>query len=642
MESVICYGYRMHKQKLILSQPYFAGLLPDESRELLALLTEVEYKANEVIVAEAASVDSIYFIAKGEAEVQQNNVLVAKLVAGEAIGMLAQKYHTSTVTALTPMHLLKLDLREFSRFLKRYPHMKSMIAAAETMMLRMKLIKHALPFQALSMERTASLATKIETINVQEKKIIFKKGDEGNSCYLLCSGQVEVYLQQEDHSEKRLAVLKAGGLFGEATLITRMPRNVNVRTLEPCQLLVLKRKYLLELLESEKNVAKIFMHLMVDRHRPTKNAAIIEHFSTTVDEQQIVVLQNPATRQYFKLSEQGWVIWKHLDGQHTLQDITMTLADEFHVFAPDIVAALIFRLAKAGLVDHVSAMRPMIKILKAFGEVDNWLSHIYQKAGKFLFTRLSQTLLTVAAFFGTCAFYFSTNTAVQTISQMPNKWILIPLLFSCMVGVVALHELGHALTTKSFGYAVNYVGISLRWLFPVAFIDTSDMWLSTPGPRMAVNIAGVCANFIVAGISALFIYAFSNPFMQAVLWVFALLNYIHGFRMLNPLRERDGYHVLTDLFSHPQLRKSAIRWLVKDFLKTFKRLTSIRDHKVEIIYWLFSLIFLIVISLLTLFIQSCLFKIIGFHPANVWMNLSLPILVALISSSEVIVEIHHI
>ncbi len=47
------------------------------------------------------------------------------------------------------------------------------------------------------------------------------------------------------------------------------------------------------------------------------------------------------------------------------------------------------------------------------------------------------------------------------------------------------------LMTKYYGHEVHYMGVGWYWLRPVAFTDTSDMWLSTKKPRVMVNLAGI-------------------------------------------------------------------------------------------------------------------------------------------------------
>lgn len=69
------------------------------------------------------------------------------------------------------------------------------------------------------------------------------------------------------------------------------------------------------------------------------------------------------------------------------------------------------------------------------------------------------------------------------------------------------------------------MGIGWYWFGPVAYVDTSDMWLEGRWPRIAVSIAGPYANLVLGGLAALV---------------------------------ADGYHVLSDLLDRPNLRPRAL------------------------------------------------------------------------------------
>ena len=203
-----------------------------------------------------------------------------------------------------------------------------------------------------------------------------------------------------------------------------------------------------------------------------------------------------------------------------------------------------------------------------------------------------------------------------------------------------LHELGHAFTVKAFGREVHYLGVGWYWFAPIAFTDTSDMWLATRKPRMFVNLAGIYVDVLVAGISALLILIIPNPYIQGMLWLFALYTYIGGFRMMSPLQEMDGYYVLMDWVEKPRLRHAAVLWLVKKFPQAIRHPKLFREYKPEVIYWLACLLFLICATLLTLMVQTFVFAVLGIT-ANPYISLILPFLVVLFSSLNIIADIRN-
>lgn len=670
------------RQALITALPCFAMLSPTESRELAERMTEIRYAANEKIVEEDALVDSVYILVQGRAEVtrliikKQRKVKISKktpvaiktplatLNPGEAIGLNDTGFfsstgkRTATVTALSETLVLFLDLKSLHDFLQSHPHLQSAMYANSEAMLRMRFIKQSLPFSRLSHERLSWLVNQIEESHVAAGNIIFHEGEMGDRCYLIRSGEVEIITKNEDDSEHQLAILKTPTLFGEATLITHEPRNATARALTDCDLFELKHQYLSELIESENNVANTFMTLMVDRSRPLQNPNVTAHPRTTADEQTVVILKNPDNGSYFKLSNEGWYIWQQMDGKQTMQEITLRLTDQYNIFAPDVIAALISKLAKAGFVTHVDIddvtaaikqpawIRTMMKIRRllesrvAIGDADKWLTKLYQRAAYLLFSGIGKMILGLLIIAGFCAFGFSTHHVIQLFRTIHDSWVLIIFLVPCTLFSVALHELGHALATKSYGREVHYMGVGWYWLGPVAFTDTSDMWLSNQrAARIFVNLAGVYTDILVAGIASLLIYATPSVHVQAFLWLFALYTYISAFRMMNPLQELDGYYVLVDLFDRPRLRQSAVEWLVKKFSKKPQEKKGWRHSIPEVCYWLACILFMVLISVITLMVQSFIFKILGFKPSNPAMSLALPILVGLISCLGIIADI---
>ena len=658
-----------NRMMLIKAFPCFANLSAQACQELAGLMQEVHVTAHQQIVIENALVDSIDIIVSGHAEVSRETmhrkrkvqVPVASLGAGEGIGLNDTGFYsktgkrTATVTAATDMLLLKLDLDDLYLFLKNH-NLETAMVAASMQMLRMRFIKQSLPFAKISHERLRWLADHVEEIKVPAQTVIFKQGEKGDRCYLIYKGQVQIISEAENGQEQQLAQLKPPVLFGEATLITHTSRNATARAVVDSELLMLRNEYLSELLESEDCVASMFMTLMVDRSRPLQNPQITVHHRTAADGQEITILKNPETHSYFKLSNEGFFVWNQLDGKHTLQDITLKLAEACNLFAPDVVVALISKLTRSGFVFNVEItdvtlskqpfwVRAMVKMQRlmnkriAFGDADAWVSRIYEKYIRYLFSRGGQIFLAMLAVVGLFAFIASTSSVLGFFAkEHAGMWLLLTLI-PLSLGELILHEFGHAFAVKAFGREVHYIGIGWLITGPVAFTDTSDMWLAERRPRMLVNLVGVFVDVVVAGSAALCIFIFSNHYIQGMLWLFALYTYIGGFRMLSPLQEMDGYYVLMDWVEKNRLRQAAVLWLVKKFPKSLRHPSLFRENKPEIIYWIACLIYLAFVTALTLIVQKFIFTVLGFKPSNPYLSLILPFLVVLASSLGIIADI---
>jgi len=657
------------RQSLIQSLPCFASLTPPQSIELSNLSREISYSLKEAIVTQDELIDSVYIIVRGEAEVtaemqykkKVTSVPLAILHAGESIGLNDTGFfsstgkRTATVTALSELLLLRIDLKDLHAFLKKNNLESSMYVAAEQM-LRMRLIKQSLPFGKISHERLQWLCEQVEELSISAGTILFHQGDQGDKCYLVRTGKIEILAEEPDGSSRQLAVLKPPTLFGEATLITQQPRNATARALEDTQLLAIAFTCLTELWEKEQKVTDMFMTLMVDRSRPVRNEKVNEFPRSTADGQTIVILKNPETASYFKLSQEGWYLWQQMNGKQTLLEITLALANQYKVFSPQMVTALISKLAQTNFVGNVSIESPVsekeptalkkwisricgiLSFRMIFKKADAWLAKAYQRGVRFLFTPVGQIVLLAVMIFGFIVFLKTENHIVQLLRVLHAGLIFTAMIPLTLLTAV-LHELGHAFAVKAFGREVHSMGLGWNWTAPVAFTDMTDMWLADRWPRIAVNMAGLGANVLVSGVCALLVLVMPSEYMQAFLWLFALTTYIKGFAMLNPSQNMDGYYIMLDVFGQPQLRYKATVWAMKILPASFKKPSLFLKHGPEIGYWLCCIVFLASIAIIALYVQGFILKLLGMTPPNLFSALILPAISVAVPSVTLISDI---
>ncbi|MEW9673932.1 cyclic nucleotide-binding domain-containing protein [Ammoniphilus sp. 3BR4] len=71
----------------------------------------------------------------------------------------------------------------------------------------------------------------MEKVNAPEGTLIFTDGEEGNTMFIISSGEVEIFKSLSNGSRHRLSVLGPGEVFGEMSLITGHHRSASARTL---------------------------------------------------------------------------------------------------------------------------------------------------------------------------------------------------------------------------------------------------------------------------------------------------------------------------------------------------------------------------------------------------------------------------
>lgn len=118
-------------------------------------------------------------------------------------------------------------------------------------------------FEGMSL-REIKLATLMSfTSNLKKDELLFKEGDIGNELFVILKGSIDIYLDEEFHSDRKpLAQLPSGQSFGEMGLFRHSKRAASARAAEDSQLLVLNETVLIRLQKRYPNIAtKLFMNL---------------------------------------------------------------------------------------------------------------------------------------------------------------------------------------------------------------------------------------------------------------------------------------------------------------------------------------------------------------------------------------------
>jgi putative peptide zinc metalloprotease protein len=188
------------------------------------------------------------------------------------------------------------------------------------------------------------------------------------------------------------------------------------------------------------------------------------------------------------------------------------------------------------------------------------IASLYRRGGFLLFTAFARILLGAVALAGVVAFVALIVGRYGTPFVVAQRLGLGALVF--VVGrflLVVCHELAHGLTAESFGRPVSRAGIKTVLVFPYAFVDTTDAWFEPRRRRIAISLAGPVSDVVLGGAFAIACWFSTAGSLRDVLFQVAFGGYIGALFNLNPLLERDGYHVLVDVLREPGLRRRAAR-----------------------------------------------------------------------------------
>lgn len=592
------------------------------------------FNPDEIIVTEGDIIDNLYVIISGKAEVSKHEsldptkqLILSTLQAGDTIGLSvsglysATGIRTATILSLTHIIAIKINVELLNRFLNKYSQLNNSLEAATEQILKLQLIKKAAPFSVLSTEDIKNLVFKIDVIEYPQATIIFKEGDVGDYCYIIQHGQIEISRQEKFDVLDVIATLSTPSIFGETALVMDIPRSATARATSDVKLLRLLRTDLLELLANNPISKQAFAAMILERSRPKCLPEITEHQQVNDEGELTVILKNPITHEYYQLTQEGWLIWQLINGVRPTKDIIMALVMDYHIFSPSMVINLILDLNRAGFIELqgyrlgedknlprwmkiVDKIKKVMEYEWSFPYVDQWLTNIYHNKIKFIYSLPVQLIMLFIALIGFVSFVFFASKALQIIPQTSHIILLIIIVDIAGLISVLLHELAHAFTTKHFNREVSHFGIGWYWIGPMAFTETSDMWLCSKWPRIIVNLAGVWIDFVLAGIFGVIAIIAPWHIISLFCWMFCIYIYLRIYYNLYPLIEYDGYYVLMDLFNRPHLREDAVEWLVDILPKFFKQRVFSKEYQCEIYYWLICILFIILSPCIAWFVQQ--------------------------------------
>jgi CRP-like cAMP-binding protein len=132
-------------------------------------------------------------------------------------------------------------------------------------------------FEELPDEMLAALAKKVRKRHLSKDKILFNKGDEGDSLFAILSGRVKIFTQDNQGHEVALNRVGAGEIIGEMALLDYEPRSASVVALEKTSTLELSREDFMEILRKQPDLALSVIRNLSSRLR--QNTSYIEQIT---------------------------------------------------------------------------------------------------------------------------------------------------------------------------------------------------------------------------------------------------------------------------------------------------------------------------------------------------------------------------
>jgi putative peptide zinc metalloprotease protein len=195
---------------------------------------------------------------------------------------------------------------------------------------------------------------------------------------------------------------------------------------------------------------------------------------------------------------------------------------------------------------------------------------------------------------------------IAAVATETRSWFDAALFLTVMLGCTAVHEVAHGATLKFYRGEVHDTGVLFMFFTPCLYCNVSDAWLlPDKWKRLAVTAAGGFSDLCLWA-AGVFLWRLTVPGTFINTAAFFVMTVCGGRSLLNfnPLLRLDGYYLLSDWLSIPNLRPRALdywmqhlRWLLWGAAKP----KPVNEARALLIYgfvcWCFALVFLDLIFL---------------------------------------------
>ena len=313
-----------------------------------------------------------------------------------------------------------------------------------------------------------------------------------------------------------------------------------------------------------------------------------------------MVLHDTVTGRSVRLDARAYALVARLDGQHRVQQLwDWQLAQPADPVTQDELIALLAQLHEAGIAgfdrraDFELLLPQREEALRARGRgtLLAWrvqladpspFLHRLRALPALLFSRTALALWCAAVL---CLLVLALQHA-PALWAHGQQWLATPrfaLLAAVLYGPIKLvHELAHALAVRRFGGQVRACGLTLMLLVPVPYVDASAASAFTRRrERIVVSAAGMMAELALAAV-ALPLWLWLEPGLLRDALFAALV--ICGVSTLlfnaNPLQRLDGYYLLGDALSLPNLAPRSRSWWIDVLLRRAMRVPGVEPMPV--------------------------------------------------------------
>ena len=281
------------------------------------------------------------------------------------------------------------------------------------------------------------------------------------------------------------------------------------------------------------------------------------------------ILRDLRSGQFLALEEIDAKLIELFDGQMTVGELLVAATRSVGVAGAGRLARLVADLGERGLLDGVAPtpvehaepnllQRAFKSREKVLDWVPGYFERAYQRWGRIYFSSLAVFLLVLLSIAGLVVFSYLIGARYGTPLVVAHKLLLGGLVFiGGRFAIVAVHELAHGLALAHYGRSTSRAGIRLLFIFPYAFVDSSEAYFESRLHRIVISAAGPLSDFSLGALFSIICAVLPKGSGRDILFQLAFAGYIGAFFNANPFLDRDGYQILVEWSREPGLKQRA-------------------------------------------------------------------------------------
>ena len=281
------------------------------------------------------------------------------------------------------------------------------------------------------------------------------------------------------------------------------------------------------------------------------------------------ILRDLRNDSFLTIDSEDAALLQMLDGRLTVAELLTQATTVVGPSGPGRLARLIAGLGDRGMLDGVAptpVAQPEPGLLarafkareKTFDWVPDYFERAYRHWGRIFFSPLTVSLLVLLSVAGIAVFAYLVGARYGTPFVVAHRLLIGGAVFC--VGrflIVILHELAHGLALAHYKRRTTRAGIRLLFIFPYAFVDTSEAYFESRAHRIVISAAGPATDFSLAALFGIICAISPAGNVREVFFQLAFAGYVGAFFNANPFLDRDGYQILSEWLREPKLKERA-------------------------------------------------------------------------------------